>query len=129
MRLVIGGYAQGKLDYVLSRTEISASEVTDGESCALDFAPASPLVVDRLHILIRRLMLGKLDPDGFIDAIIEKNPDVVIICDEVGCGVIPLDGFDREWREAVGRTCCRIAQKSERVERIFAGIPTVIRER
>lgn len=127
MRLVIGGYAQGKLDYVLSRTGFSATDVADGANCELASPPAVPLIVDKLHILIRRLLLEKLDPDGFLDTIICANPDVLFICDEVVCGVIPLDGFEREWREAVGRTCCRLAQKSEHVERIFAGIPTVIK--
>lgn len=51
-----------------------------------------------------------------------KHPDTVIICDEVGSGIVPLDSFEREYRERLGRLLCEIAAKAERVERIVCGI-------
>ena len=51
----------------------------------------------------------------------------VVICDEVGCGVVPVEPAQRARREAVGRLCCRLAERAERVERIFCGLPMVLK--
>ena len=42
-------------------------------------------------------------------AYLEKHPDTVIICEEVGNGIVPLDSFEREYRERLGRLLCEIA--------------------
>lgn len=49
--------------------------------------------------------------------------DVVLISDEIGCGVIPLDAGDRKWREYNGRVNCCIASEADQVIRIIAGMP------
>ena len=41
---------------------------------------------------------------------------------EVGSGVVPIDTNDREYREAVGRALCVIAQEAESVIRCVCGI-------
>jgi len=33
-----------------------------------------------------------------------------------------MDKCDREWREAVGRTCCYIAKKADEVVRVVCGV-------
>ena len=53
----------------------------------------------------------------------------VVTCDEVGSGVIPLDKHDRLGREATGRLCVLLAQHAERVIRMVAGIPVVIKDK
>ena len=63
-----------------------------------------------------------LSPEAESMAYLEKHPDTVIICDEVGNGIVPLDSFEREYRERLGRLLCEIAAKAERVERIVCGI-------
>ena len=45
-----------------------------------------------------------------------------IICDEVGCGITPLDRTDRDWRERVGRLCCRLAAEADEVYRVHCGL-------
>ena len=45
-----------------------------------------------------------------------------MICDEVGCGVVPLERADRERREAIGRLCCQLAQKAQAVYRLQCGL-------
>ena len=52
---------------------------------------------------------------------------MILICDEVGCGVVPVEPAQRARREAVGRLCCRLAERAERVERIFCGLPMVLK--
>lgn len=41
-----------------------------------------------------------------------------VICDEVGCGVVPLERAGRERREAIGRLCCQLAQQAQAVYRL-----------
>ena len=57
----------------------------------------------------------------------QQQPDVVILCDEVGSGVVPLAEEDRTWRERVGRTCCALAERASCVVRIWCGIPMVLK--
>ena len=47
---------------------------------------------------------------------------------EVGYGVVPVDAFDRKYREAVGRVCTKLAAYSHKVTRVVCGIGTVIKD-
>ena len=49
------------------------------------------------------------------------------VSDEVGYGVVPVDAFRRAYREAVGRTCTKLASFSRKVTRVVCGIGTVIK--
>ena len=80
------------------------------------------------HKLIRRELKEGRNPMELAEKLIEKNPGVILISDEVGYGVVPVDAFDREYREAVGRTCTRLASFSSRVTRVVCGVGTVIKE-
>ena len=60
--------------------------------------------------------------DDFAEWIYEVNPSVCIICDEVGSGIVPIDKNMRDYRELVGRVLCRLAQKSDEMERITCGV-------
>ena len=53
---------------------------------------------------------------------------MVIVSDEVGYGVVPIDAFDRKYREAVGRVCTELAGYSQRVTRVACGIGMVIKD-
>ena len=39
-----------------------------------------------------------------------ENPEVVIVTNELGYGVVPVDAFDRNFREATGRVCTQFAE-------------------
>ncbi|MCB6309192.1 bifunctional adenosylcobinamide kinase/adenosylcobinamide-phosphate guanylyltransferase [Mediterraneibacter glycyrrhizinilyticus] len=60
--------------------------------------------------------------------LIETNPDRVIVCTEIGYGLVPVDAFDRAYRETVGRICTGLAGKAAAVDRIVCGIDTRIKE-
>ena len=119
MKLYIGGTAQGKLRYVLESTGLN--DCTDCETCDLD-AVFKGEILNHFHQLIRRLMLDNRDVSVFLNRIFEENPQAVILCDEVGNGIVPMDKFEREYREAVGRACCEIAKRAVLVERVYCGI-------
>lgn len=118
--LVIGGVGQGKTEYV--KNHFAPKALTDGEDCPLEEAFSGDGLT-RLHLLIRRLMEAELDPVEFVERALENRESWVITCDEVGSGVVPVNGFEREWREQVGRICCGLARGAQRVERLCCGIP------
>ena len=112
MILIIGGAGQGKLDYVLQKTGYGPAQVARTPEEART----------------RPVFAGLEDwPELDEAALLEANPDVILICDEVGCGVVPVEPAQRARREAVGRHCCRLAERAERVERIFCGLPMVLK--
>lgn len=113
MILVIGGYRQGKLDY--ARDNLGVTDVNDG--C---FGEA-----DCIYNLA-----SMVDDEAFeskLRSYVDSHPDCVIICDEVGGGIVPLKESDRVHREKVGRTCCMLAKDAEAVYRVFCGIGVKIK--
>ena len=65
--------------------------------------------------------------EALAEELIRKNPEVILVSDEVGYGVVPVDAFQRAYREAVGRTCTKLASFSRKVTRVVCGIGTVIK--
>jgi len=145
MEVYFGGAFQGKLEYVLEKK--GCLKVADGAGCSLkDIKEAQ--VLNHLHLYIKRLIYKEGDAyntavDDIITAddtitadttanimpaaeiindIYEANPDIILICDEVGGGIVPLKKEDRIYREAVGRALCCAVKKSDRVERVMCGI-------
>ena len=49
--------------------------------------------------------------------------DKILLCEDISCGVVPIDPEQRAWREAVGRMNAMLAARAERVTRIFCGLP------
>lgn len=122
MVLIIGGMAQGKLDYVLEKTGFTQDDVAYDLPSALN----RPVLYGLHDIVAQCLKLGG-DPDREVKKVMDDNPDIIIICDELGCGVVPIDPFERKWRDSVGRICCDIAGAAKRVERILCGLPMVLK--
>ncbi len=114
MILVIGGASSGKLDYVKS-LGYSDADIANGE---LD---GRKVVYNLQNIVFRAPELAP----RMLEALLDKE---VVVCSEVGSGVVPMDRKEREAREATGRLCIRLAQRAERVVRLVCGIPTVIKE-
>ena len=114
MVLVIGGAGSGKLDYVKS-LGYSANEIADG-------------LIDDRKVVYHLQNIVFDDPDHapeLFDRLLAKD---VVVCDEVGSGIIPLELRDRQAREATGRLCIQLATRATRVIRLVCGIPTVIKE-
>lgn len=145
MEVYFGGAFQGKLEYVLEKK--GCLKVADGAGCSLkDIKEAQ--VLNHLHLYIKRLTYKEgaaynttvddtitaddtitvdttektMPAAEIINDIYEANPDIILICDEVGGGIVPLKKEDRIYREAVGRALCCAVKKSDRVERVMCGI-------
>ncbi|MBQ5331916.1 MAG: bifunctional adenosylcobinamide kinase/adenosylcobinamide-phosphate guanylyltransferase [Oscillospiraceae bacterium] len=123
MILIIGGAYQGKTDYARS---IGIEDFSDGAVASLD-SPWEHSCINNYQLLVKRQLEAGLDPIEEAEKIMNGNPDIVIISTEIGGGIIPLEKSERSWREAVGRACCFLANKSGRVVRLMCGIPTIIK--
>ena len=102
--LIVGGAAQGKSAF------------------ARRISPETE-IVDNLQDIVREAMQeGKPVPKA--EAFLGKT----VVCNELGCGVVPMDAMERDWREHTGRLCCDIAARADRVYRMCCGLPQCIKE-
>lgn len=128
MRLVIGGYAQGKLEYVLEKYNLQKNAVWDAvlpdkEAGADDLVLQNEtVVIDHFHLWVKERILAGGCPEEEMMAFLDVCRDCIIICDEVGNGIVPMEPFEREYRERVGRLLIRLAEPAEEVERVICGI-------
>ena len=116
MTLIIGGAGQGKLAYALSQLHMEMDQV------ARDPWEGKP-ILSGLETWLR----DETDPMPALERFLTERPGAVILCDEVGCGVVPMDREDRAWRERVGRTCCALAERANCVIRLYCGIPSILK--
>ena len=119
MRMIIGGAFQGKMEY--AQKEYHGIRWVDGAACSEEELLQCEGVY-HFHLYIRKSMEKYEEMRLFADRIIRENPQIVIITDEIGYGLVPIDAFERRYREETGRICTRLAAFSERVDRVVCGI-------
>lgn len=139
MTLIIGGAYQGKLSYAISaRSDIEPCEqgLDAVWFCEDDKIKAAELeklgffekkIWSGFHLLILGQIKAGVDPVVYWRGHLPILQDKTILCDDISCGIVPIDSLGREWREAVGRTLSMLAGESERVVRLFCGIPTILK--
>ena len=79
------------------------------------------------HEYIRRMLEQEMSVQDLAEQLWMKNPDLVLISNELGYGVVPMDVFDRNYRETTGRVCTEIASWADAVYRVVCGIGTKIK--
>ena len=122
MKLVIGGYAQGKLNYVLQKYDKEPCQIWDGAIPMNKSEQRGTVVINHLHHWIKSRIAKDGCPEKEIFAFVENCPNCVIISDEVGNGIVPVEAFEREYRERAGRILVELAKRAEEVERVICGI-------
>lgn len=132
MRMVIGGAYQGKMEYV--SMEYPDISWIDGAECGLEEVYQCEGIY-HFEEYIKRMMknCGKVSESKkaakrLVQGLIMRNPEIVIVSREIGYGLVPVDEFERNYRETVGRICTRLASYSERVDRVVCGIGTIIKK-
>ena len=105
MELYIGGYAQGKSDYVQKK-----------------YKGQDVLIVKDLHLWVKELIREGKPAEEIILEYYREHPECIFLCDEIGNGIVPMDPEEREYRERVGRLLITLAKEAKTVERIICGI-------
>lgn len=99
MILIIGGLSQGKREY------------------AAKLWPEKKIVAG-----LQEKLRGVTDGRAFAETLLAQYADAVLICDEIGCGVVPLDPEERRWREETGRCLAALAAAAAEVHRVCCGL-------
>ncbi|SDB20249.1 bifunctional adenosylcobinamide kinase/adenosylcobinamide-phosphate guanylyltransferase [Eubacterium oxidoreducens] len=104
MILIVGGAFQGK------------------EALARKMCPdTSQIYLNMQDVILEWMKEGK-DPYLEADVFMNTHPDSVITLEEMGSGIIPMDAFEREYREVCGRIGCRWAMRATAVYRVIMGV-------
>ena len=119
MKLIIGGAFQGKKDF--AKSLCPGITFIDGARCgARDVFSCEGIF--HFHEYIRNRLKEGMDCQKLGEALAEKNPSLIVVTNELGCGVVPVDAFDREYRERTGRVCTVLAAASDEVYRVICGV-------
>ena len=118
MKFITGGAYQGKLEY--AKKMYPDADWADGAGCSLQEL-FSCGAVDHFHLFVRRWLQAGKTPQELTGEILDKNRDLIIVCDEIGCGLVPTDAFEREYRESVGRICTELVKYADEVYRVTCG--------
>jgi len=122
MIMITGGAFQGKTGYMKKRFSLTDDEIADGTSCDISELAESRFIT-HYELAVKRMLAEQIDPLVFT----EKLDCEAIEINEIGCGIIPLEKSEREWREMTGKAGCIIAEKAAEAVRVCCGIPTVIK--
>ncbi|MDE6388069.1 MAG: bifunctional adenosylcobinamide kinase/adenosylcobinamide-phosphate guanylyltransferase [Lachnospiraceae bacterium] len=122
MKLVIGGYAQGKLQYVLQKYHLTENAVWDGSLPVNAAYPENIVVINHFHQWVRHSLSEGRCPEKEVVSFVNQCDNCIIISDEIGNGIVPIEEFEREYRERTGRILVTLAERAEEVERVLCGI-------
>lgn len=115
IELIIGGACQGKKEYAIRHYGLEEAEIF---TCTEDGDPdLTARCIDHLERYLRGCALRDIEPvspESF-------RRDVILICEDITCGIVPISAQDRKWRELTGRYLQRVAQTGAEVIRVFCG--------
>lgn len=119
MKLIIGGVWQGKRDFAVAAFGLKDSDIFTCTGEEIDFS--APCIDKIEEFTFACVKAGKEPLELFRAnrALWEKS---VLICQDIFCGVVPIDADQREWRQATGRLCQYLTAEAEQVSRIFCGL-------
>jgi adenosyl cobinamide kinase/adenosyl cobinamide phosphate guanylyltransferase len=126
MVFVVGGAFQGKTAFAMEKFNIEEQDFLDGIDCEIEDIYGAKLI-NHFDELVRRLLIQGVDVEQVVERLIRENENSIIIMNEIGCGLVPVDSFEREYREKTGRIGCKLAKVSNEVYRVYCGIATEIK--
>ena len=118
MILIIGGAYQGKTAYAKQTYGLQDADIFTCETELLDLSARCLRHLERFALACVRA--GKEPADVLAGLALSGK---ILICEDISCGVVPMDAETREWREAVGRMNAALAAQADTVTRIFCGLP------
>lgn len=125
MKMIIGGAYQGQLEWARTHhPEISEKEWIDGKECEKAELFTCKGIYN-FHEYIRNVK--EEQRADIASELIRRNPGIILVSDEIGYGLVPIDVDDRCYREQVGRICTELAAFSDEVVRVVMGIGTRIK--
>jgi len=124
MILVIGGAYQGKLDHILEHHPNKSVFHCDDGTTEIDF---SADIINALHLMTLAQVRADIDSAAYLHKKLPELSNKIIICDDISCGVVPIDAGTRKWRETTGKCLALLAKNADEVIRVFCGIGSRIK--
>ena len=129
MILIIGGACQGKKRFAQELSGMDepafSSNMADGADDCPEVAWKKRFLIG-FHQWIRRTLEEGKDPEEFVRQVIKAGTEIVTM-DEIGCGIVPIERAERDYREAAGRAGQMLAGHARQVYRVVCGIPVKIK--
>lgn len=134
MQSVIGGAYNGKRKYVneqLSKQNIKNIFTYEGEIPKNGFTKEDYVIIGNFEKIITNY--SNLDEEAIVKEIIkqlkqlDEETNVICICTDIGRGIVPLSKDERKLRDTCGRLYQQLFSISEKVIRIWYGIPEVLK--
>jgi adenosylcobinamide kinase/adenosylcobinamide-phosphate guanylyltransferase len=90
------------------------------------------VLVECLTLWLTNLLVGEHPVEPAVDALLaelgqDRGP-VVLVSNEVGLGVVPMNALARRFVDDAGRLHQRVAALADRVALLVAGLPLVVKE-
>lgn len=104
MIMIIGGISQGKRAYANEHYKDADKHIF------------------YLNEFLREHFEDGTDIDMLIDKKLKDEPHSIIITDEIGCGIVPIEKKEREFRNFVGKIQIQLAKEADEVIRVICGI-------
>lgn len=121
MILVIGGAYQGKRAYVQQAFELADSDILC--LAETDELMASVRALDHFEQWVLRRVDAEESAEQALMAQLDSLSEKIVICEDIQCGVVPIDTRMRAWREENGRCLCLLARHASQVVRVCCGLP------
>lgn len=125
MKLIIGGYAQGRLAYTLQKYHLTEKDVWDVMHS--DTWQGQKIIYHTEELVTKWLNAGK-NITQEMKKLIPEWEHAILITQEVGCGLVPVSAEQRQWREEVGRMNQLLAENADTVERICCGLGMYLKQ-
>jgi adenosylcobinamide kinase/adenosylcobinamide-phosphate guanylyltransferase len=89
------------------------------------------VLVDCVTLWLSNLLLAGADVEAEIaaldQALMQTPNKVVLVGNEVGCGIVPENALARRFRDLQGSVNQRLAARADRVVLVVAGLPMVLK--
>ena len=119
MTLIIGGAYQGKLDFAREAFSLGEDDVFTCSGTEIDF---SRPCINALEEFTLAFVRQGIDPVAYLQSHRAQWENTVFICQDLFCGVVPVDTELRSWRHTTGLVCQYLSREAARVSRIFFGL-------
>jgi adenosylcobinamide kinase / adenosylcobinamide-phosphate guanylyltransferase len=122
MNFIFGGSSQGKLKFAIDKYGQNVEVYDLKKSSIFNIMPENKQTIINLQDGVSQLLKAGLNPKDYLEKNIDKFYNKVLIGNEIGCGIVSMDAFEREWRDETGRVYQFIVTRSNIVDRVWAGL-------
>ena len=119
MILILGGAYQGKLSFAKGTFNLSSEDVF---TCTDAYIDVSKPCIYALEEFTFACIEAGIDPLQRFQTLFPKRKNTVFICQDIFCGVVPMERNLRLWRDATGKLCQYLAGECDSVYRIYCGL-------